>query len=101
MPEHRFVLSDVTCPAPGGFRLYEAGRSYPMPPALAHVAAKRDLVARHKPPRWSEPSILSRPVAITAAEVAEAEAELQVLEQHAVETPASLDAWMPEPQWRA
>src|ERR671938_1834779 len=100
MPEHRFVLSDFTRPAPDGFRLYEAGRSYPMPPALAHAAAKRDLVARHKPPRWSEPSILSRPVAITAAEIAEAEAELQALERHAVEMPASLDAWMPEPQWR-
>ena len=93
MPEHRFVLSDFTCPAPGGFRLYEAGRSYPMPPALAHVAAKRDLVARHKPPHWTPPSILTLPVAITAAEIAEAEAELAALEQHAVETP--------ELRWRA
>ena len=93
MPEHRFVLSDFTRPAPDGFRLYKAGRSYPMPLALAHVAAKRDLVARHKPPRWLEPSILTLPVAITAAEIAEAEAELAALEQHAVETP--------ELRWRA
>jgi hypothetical protein len=50
MPEHRFVLSDFTRPAPGGFRLYEAGRSYPMPPALAHVAAKRDLRAPQATP---------------------------------------------------
>ncbi len=85
MPEHRFVLADFTCPTPGGFRLYEAGRSYPMSPALAHAAAKRDLVAHHKPPRWTPPSILSQPVVITAAEIAEAEAELVVLEQHAAE----------------
>ena len=101
MPEHRFVLSDFTCPAPGGFRLYEAGRSYPMPPALAHIAAKRDLVARHKPPHWTPPSILAAPVIITAMEIEQAEAELHALERHATEAPAFLDAWMPEPQWRA
>src|SRR5919202_2249093 len=85
MPEHRFVLSDFTCPVSGGFRLYEAGRSYPMLPALAHVAAKRDLVAHHKPPNWTPPSILVSPVAITAAEIAEAGVELEALARHAAE----------------
>ena len=92
MAEHRFVLSDFTCPAPGGFRLYEAGRSYPMPPALAHIAAKRDLVAHHKPPHWTAPSILVAPVIITAAEIAEAGAELEALARHAAEAPVFLDA---------
>ncbi len=92
MAEHRFVLTDFTCPIPGGFRLYEAGRSYLMPPALAHVAAKRDLVSHYKPPHWTPPSILTLPVAITAAEIEEAGAELQALEQHAAEAPVFLDA---------
>jgi hypothetical protein len=92
MPEPRFVLSDFTCLTPGGVRLYEAGHSYPMFPALAHAAAKRDLVAHRKPPHWTPPSILVAPVVITAAEIAEAEAELQILEQHAAEAPDFLDA---------
>ncbi len=61
-----------------------------MSPALAHVAAKRDLVARHKPPHWTPPSILAVPVAITAAEIEEAGAELQALERHAAEAPMFL-----------
>ena len=92
MPEPRFVLSDFTCLTPKGVRLYEAGHSYPMSPALAHAAAKRDLVAHRKPTRWTPPSILAVPVAITAAEIAEAEAELQTLEQHAAEAPMFLGA---------
>ncbi len=92
MPEPRFVLSDFTAPTPGGFRLYEAGRSYPMPPALAHVAVKRGLVAHHKPPHWTPPSILTLPVAITAAEIEEAGAELEALARHAAEAPMFLDA---------
>ncbi len=92
MAEHRFVLTDFTCPAPGGFRLYEAGHSYPMSPALAHVAAKRDLVAHHKPACWTAPSILVAPVVITAAEIEEAGAELEALARHATEAPTFLDA---------
>ena len=85
-PEHRFVLVDFRCIGAGGApRMYEAGRSYPMPPAVAHAAAKRDLVAHHRPPHWTPPSILRRPEALTAAEVAEAEAELWELERHAAE----------------
>ncbi len=83
MPEPRFVLSDFTCPAPNGLRLYEAGHSYPMFPTLAHAAAKRDLIAHRKPANWTPPSILAVPVVITAEEIAEAEAELRALEQHA------------------
>jgi hypothetical protein len=92
MPEPRFVLSDFTCLTPRGVRLYEAGHSYPMFPALAHAAAKSDLVAHRKPPHWMPPSILVLPVAITAEEIAAAEGELQALEQHAAEAPMFLDA---------
>ena len=84
-PEHRFVLADFTCPVGWGLRLYEAGRSYPMPPAVAHAAARRDLVAHHKPPHWTPPSLFQTPEVLTAMEIAEAEAELQALEHHAAE----------------
>ncbi len=80
--EHRFVLTDFTAPAAlGRPKLYEAGRSYPMSPALAHAAAKRDLVAHHKPAHWLPPSILTVPVAITVLDLQEA--ELAALERHA------------------
>ncbi|MDQ3920811.1 MAG: hypothetical protein M3248_00440 [Actinomycetota bacterium] len=76
--EHRFVLIGFTCPGPNGKpRLYEAGRSYPMPQPVAHAAAKHDLVAKSKPPHWTPPSPLV---------FEEAEAELRVLERHATET---------------
>ncbi len=55
----------------------KVGRSYPLPAALAHIAAERDLVAQHKPSHWKLPSLGAVPVAITAAEIAEAEAELE------------------------
>ena len=84
--EFRFVLTDFRCIGDGGApRLYEAGRSFPMPPAVAHAAAKRDLVARHKPPNWTAPSILTPPEALTEIEVAAAAAELEALERHAAE----------------
>ena len=84
-PEHRFVLADFTCPIGRGLRLYEAGRSYPMPPAVAHAAAKRDLVAHCKPPHWTPPSLFKTPEVLTAMEIVEAAAELQALEHHAAE----------------
>ena len=91
--EHRFVLVDFTCPTSHGRpRLYEAGRSYPMPPAVAHAAAKRDLVAHRKLARWTPPSCLAAPVRLTAAEIEEAEAELLALERHAVEAPGPVAA---------
>ena len=84
--EHRFVLVDFTSPAGTGRRRYEAGRSYPtMPPAVAHAAAKRDLVSHHKPARWSAPSLFTSPEVLTEAEVATAGAELEALARHAIE----------------
>ena len=56
-----------------------------MRPAVAHAAAKRDLVAHHKPANWTAPSILTPPEALSETEIAEAEAELETLERHAVE----------------
>ncbi len=74
--EHRFVLIGFTCPGPNGKpRLYEAGRSYPMPQPVAHAAAKHDLVAKSKPPHWTPPSPLAFPKILTAVEIEEAEAE--------------------------
>ena len=66
-------------------RLYEAGNTYGMPRALAHAAAKRELVAVERPPDWTPPSILRTPEVLTEAELAEAEAELKALQRHAVE----------------
>ena len=61
-PEHRFILADFTVPGPSGRpRLYEAGKHYPIPPAVAHAAAKRELVAKGKPARWVPPRILTPP----------------------------------------
>jgi hypothetical protein len=56
-----------------------------MRPAVAHAAAKRDLVARHKPTNWTAPSILTPPEVLTETEVAAAAAELDALERHGVE----------------
>ncbi len=82
--EHRFVLADFNWLDPDGhLRAYEAGRHYPMPAAVAHAAAKRELVAKGKPAHWQRPSILTPPEILSEIEVAEAEAELQALEHHA------------------
>ncbi len=83
--EHRFVLVDFTCPAGNGTKRYEAGRSYPMPPAVAHAAVKRNLVAHHRPPHWTRPSITTPAEVLTGHEIAAAAAELDALEQHAAE----------------
>ena len=86
MLEHRFVLADFEyLDAAGHWHVYEAGRSYPMRPPVAHAAAKRDLVAHHKPPNWTAPSILTPPEALTETEIATAAAELEALDRHAVE----------------
>ena len=96
--EHRFVLADFNRLDPNGrLHAYEAGKHYPMPAAVAHAAAKRDLVARAKPPRWKPPSILTPPEVLSEIEVAEAEAELQALERHAVETTAAVPGGGPSP----
>ena len=84
--EYRFVIADFRCIGPGGApRLYEAGRSYPMPAAVAHAAAKRGLVAKVKPPAWVSPSFGRRAEVLTEADVAGAGAELEALERHATE----------------
>jgi hypothetical protein len=86
MSERRFVLLDFThmnnvgCP-----RLYEAGKAYTLPRAVAHAAAKRGLVARARPPDWSPPSILKSPEVLTEADVVESQAELRALQRHALE----------------
>ena len=96
--EHRFVLADFTWLGRDG-RLHtcDAGKHYPMPAAVAHAAAKRDLVARAKPARWQRPSILIPPVVLSEIELAEAEAELQALDRHAVETAAAVPGGGPSP----
>ena len=53
--------------------------------ALAHAAAKRDLVAAQRPVDWEPPSILRPPEVLTEAELAAAEAELRALQRHAFE----------------
>ena len=70
MTVSRFVLVDFryTSDPLGHVRLYEAGNTYDMPPALAHAAAKRDLVAAQRPVDWEPPSILRPPEVLTEAE---------------------------------
>ena len=87
MTASRFVLVDFryTSDPLGHIRLYEAGSIYDMPPALAHAAAKRDLVAAQRPIDWEPPSILRPPEVLTEAELAAAEAELKALQRHAFE----------------
>jgi hypothetical protein len=86
MTERRFVLVDFryTTDVVGHIRLYEAGNTYDMPRALAHAAAKRNLVALKQPPTWEAPSILRPPEVLTEAELAEAGAELKALQRHAL-----------------
>jgi hypothetical protein len=87
MTERRFVLVDFryTSDLLGHVRLYEAGNSYDMPRALAHAAAKRELVAARQPVGWTPPSILRPPEVLTESELVEAEAELKALQHHAFE----------------
>ena len=87
MTVRRFVLVDFryTCRVLGHIRLYEAGNTYEMPRALAHAAAKRDLVATERPVNWEPPSILKPPEVLTEAELTAAEAELRALQRHAFE----------------
>ena len=87
MTQRRFVLVDFqyTSDIVGHIRLYEAGNTYDMPRALAHAAAKRDLVAVEQPLDWEPPSIFRPPEVLTEAELAAAEAELKALQRHAFE----------------
>ena len=85
MTERRFVLIDFRCATEvvGHIRFYEAGTTYDTPQALAHAAAKRNLVALEQPLGWEAPSILRPPEVLTEAELAAAGAELKVLQCHA------------------
>ena len=83
MTERRFVLVDFryTSDVAGHIRLYEAGNTYDMPRALAHAAAKRELVTLQRPVDSEPPSILRPPEEVTEPELAEAEAELKALQR--------------------
>jgi hypothetical protein len=83
MTERRFVLVDFryACNVVGHIRLYEAGNTYDMPRALAHAAAKRELVAMERPIGWEPPSIVRPPDVLTESELTEA--ELKLLQRHA------------------
>jgi len=87
MTERRFVLVDFryTSDSLGHVRFYEAGNTYDMPRALAHAAAKRELVAVEQPVGWTPPSILRPLEVLTESELVEAEAELKALQRHAFE----------------
>lgn len=86
MSERRFVLVDFSYMSRAGcLRLYEAGRVYSLPRAVAHAASKRDFVAVERPARWVAPSMFRMPEALTQAEVVEAEAELKAMQRHALE----------------
>jgi hypothetical protein len=86
MSERRFVLVDFThMSGVGCLRLYEAGRAYVLPRAIAHAATKRELVAKQRPSGWMPPSMFQLPKVLTEAKVVEAEAELKALRRHALE----------------
>jgi hypothetical protein len=86
MSEHRFALVDFTCRGKTGrLRLYEAGHTCALPLAVAHAATKRELVAKQRPPHWTRPSIFRPPEVLTEVQMNEAEAELKVLQRHALE----------------
>jgi hypothetical protein len=83
MSERRFVLADFTYMDRAGLlRLYEAGRTYRLPRAIAHAATKRELVAKERPD-WMPPNMFQLPKVLTEAEVIEAEEELKALQRHA------------------
>jgi len=87
MTQRRFVLVDFTYASDvvGHIRFYESGNTYDMPRALAHAAAKRELVAVQQPVDWEPPSILRPPEVVTESELSKAEAELKALQRHAFE----------------
>jgi hypothetical protein len=51
--------------------------------AVAHAAAKRELVAKQRPAGWEPPNMFQFPKRLTEAEVIEAEEELKALQRHA------------------
>jgi len=85
MTERRFVLVDFRYTSDPLGHVNQAGNSYDMPRALAHAAAKRELVAVEQPVGWTPPRILRPPQVLTEMELVEAEAELKALQRHAFE----------------
>jgi hypothetical protein len=86
MSERRFVLVEFMHKTKTGrLRLYEAGRAYTLPRAIAHAATKCELVAKQQPLRWIPPGMFQPPEVLTDLEVIEAEAELKALQRHALE----------------
>jgi hypothetical protein len=65
----------------GCLRLYEAGRVYALPRAIAHAASN---IATQRSVNWTPPSMFRQPEVVTEAEVVEAEAELRALQRHAL-----------------
>jgi hypothetical protein len=65
-----------------------------MPRALAHAAAKRELVTLQRPVDSEPPSILRPPEEVTEPELAEAEAELKALQRHPFEILAVTNSGM-------
>jgi hypothetical protein len=85
MSERRFVLVDFTYMSRATcHRLFEAGRAYALPRAIAHTATKREFIAKQRPPNWTGPSLFRPPDSLTEAEIIEAEMELKVLRRHAL-----------------
>ena len=83
MSERRFVLVDFTYMSRERcVQLFEAGRNYKLPRAIADAASKREL--KERPSRWTRPSLFRPPETLTEAEVIEAEAELKALRLHAL-----------------
>ena len=50
---------------------------------IAHAAAKRELIAKHRPAGSMPPNMFQFPKVLTEAEVIEAEEELMALQRHA------------------
>jgi hypothetical protein len=74
MSERRFALFEFTLMrGEASLQLYEAGRTYSLPQAVAHAAGKRSLVAAERPASWTPPSMFRPPEVLTLAEVAEAD----------------------------
>ena len=78
--EYRFVLADFTYrDSTGRTRFFAAGRSYPMPLAVADAATQHGLVNKSRPQGWAPPDILSPIMTLTEDEVAKLRAERQRL----------------------
>ena len=85
MSERRFVLVDFTyISRERCVQLFEAGRNYKLPRAIAHAASRRGLIAKERPSGWTRPSLFRPPETLTEAEVKEAEAELKALGLYAL-----------------